>query len=211
MKKKLMLGVLMVAMLFFSSCSNLLDGNAENNIVWENEEKKEFVRGVWNERTYTNEFSDFEVVIPEEWVVATDKEVATLMGLSEDLVGEDGKFTEEWANEKVIYDTMAQNIYTGSNVTIMFDNLSKAIGGTIIDENKYLDILKTQLGATGEENRVTGEMGEIKIGEHTYYTLGTELPDLKIKQMYYVRKVENYMACILTTAVGDEELESIIK
>lgn len=204
MKRSAILGVLLVMLLVFTGCG--VTGNAGDIEV-----NKEFTRGVWNEKTYTNEFSDFEIVVPDEWVVATDKELASLMNISiEETLG-DNEIANKIVKEKTVYDAMAQNIYTGSNIIVMYENLALSIGGSALDEQKYLDIVKTQLTQTGETNRVTGEIYEEKIGENTYYALPTELSDANIKQVYYVRKIDDYMACILTTTVGDEDLKAMIK
>ena len=211
MKKLGILGVLMVLTLVFTGCGNNDGNNSGNSIIDNITEKKTFSRGAWNEKTYTSEFSDIEVTVPTDWVVATDEEIATLMELGEDALTGGNELANKIAKMKTVYDAMAQNIYTGSNVIVMYENLALSIGGSSLDEKGYLDIVKTQIGGMGEENRVTGEIYEEKIGEHTYYALPTELTDMGIKQVYYARRVDNYMACILTTTVGDEDLKSFIK
>lgn len=211
MRKIGILGVLMVLTVVFAGCGNIDETISGNSIVENITQNKTFARGVWNEKTYTNEFADFEIVVPDEWGVATDKELADLMNISiEETLG-DNEIANKIVKEKTVYDAMAQNIYTGSNIIVMYENLALSIGGTSLDEEKYLDILKTQLAQTGETNRVTGQVYEEKIGEHTYYALPTELSDFGVKQVYYTRKIDNYMACILTTTVGDEDLKAMIK
>ena len=210
MKKVGILCALMVLTLVFTGCGNNEGNNSGNSIVENITEKKTFARGEWNEKTYTSEFADVEVAVPSDWVIATDEEIATLMGLGQDELTGGNEVANKILETKNVYDAMAQNIYTGSNIIVMYENLALSVGGASIDEKSYLNILKTQLSSTDQANYKVGDVEEVTIGDNTYYMLPTELSS-SLKQAYYVRRVGDYMACVLTTTVGDEDLQSMIK
>lgn len=184
MKKKILLVIGMVLCLgCFTACGS--NNDSENSSI---NQSQASIRGTWNDNVYTNEFANLKYTLPEQWQYATDEEIASIMGTTEDTF------------DKVTYDMVSQNLYTGSNIILMFEDLSKSIGGSKITEEDYMDITTQQLKDIEELDYKFGEPFETTIGENKYLACKVELTDNSMTQIYYIRKLENHMLAIIVTA-----------
>lgn len=166
-------------------------------------------RGTWEGNTFTNSFADLTFEMPDGWVAATDEEIASLMGVGVEVLKDSGKnYNKTLLEMQNIYDMMAQDPTTGSNLMLMFENLSFAIGGTKVTEAEYADIVLSQLKETGMYTTF-GEVKTETIGKHTYTVFSAANPDFQLSQDYLVRKEGSYMIGMVITAVGDADAESI--
>lgn len=157
MKKLLtMIMALMMLCAVLAGCGPDADNkdNAENNTppvsdVQDNaEEKIEFVPGVRTERDYTNESIGLKFTLNDQMVMASDEEMSNMMELGVDIVFEDtdmGKKLKDISEISTVYDMMAVDIFTNSNVIIMAEKLQFS-GITL---SQYIDALKIQLDSTG--------------------------------------------------------------
>ena len=113
MKRKNIILVLMIIVFCFCGCE-------KNGTI--------FTSGMWNEKTYVNEFANLELTIPADWVIYSKQEI------------------DENVNnvqEAINIDAMAKNENTGNSIVIMYENLEQ-IDCLNINENDYLEILKEE-------------------------------------------------------------------
>lgn len=179
------------------------------------EEKKEKdtvpVRGVWNDDVYTNDFTGATFELPEGWLVASDEELAELIGASTDLLAESGlKFNEKMLEQQSIYDWMVQNPKTGTNVIGMFENLGLVIGGKNITEEEYFDSMKDLLVQANIADYTFGEITTETVSGAEYNVLEAAAPDAGLTQYYYINKQGSYMTAFIITIADGDSIEDVI-
>ena len=162
-------------------------------------------RGTINGNVYTNESTGITLTIPDSMIFATDNEIAELQNLSKDIIT-NGENIFEAAKLTSFIDVMANDPYTGNNLNITYEDLSKSFSSNITTQ-QYTDLLKQQLSATGL-SYTFGEVSEITLGGETYTKLlaQTEYMGIPMTQGLYVRKLGNYMIAIAITVVGGNDL-----
>lgn len=168
-------------------------------------------RGEWSDSTFTSTYAGITFAMPEGWLAATDEEIANLMGVSADVLKESGlNYNKTLLEMQNLYDMMAQDPMSGSNMILMFENLSFVAGGSQIDEAKYIEILTSQLQQTGYYDSF-GEVSEQKLGANTYSSFSAQGQGAQFTQTYYLRKNGAYMTCVIVSARGDDSIEDIVK
>lgn len=166
-------------------------------------EKTEFARGEWKDNVYSSQFLGISFTLPAEWAYATDEEIAEMMNLGADLLGNDKEYLAEIAKVKTVYDMMAQDPATGTNVIVMFENLALSVGGTKLSEEEYAEILKEQLTAVDTLEYTIGEIAKKQLGGHEFTVLSTTVESAGLQQEYYLLKEGKYMACVLLSGATD--------
>jgi len=216
MKRKLLMVVCIVmCVLCCVGCGSNEDNkeNKDENInqsISKNGEKS--IRGVWKDDVYINEFAGIIFNLPENWVYATDEEMDNSFENTKDiLVSEDDKELIEKGEFNSLDEMMAENIYTGSNIIISYENLSKVVGGSQITAEQYLDISKMQLEAIETFDYEIGEVSTKKLGEQEFLCLTAKIKEYDIEQAYYTKKIDKYMVnIVITSSNSDESIESIL-
>lgn len=166
---------------------------------------KEFTRGTIDGNVYKSEYADIKFTAPDGWVYSTDEEISKLMGISADKLSDAGmKVSDEMLKLQSIYDMMAINNTTGSNVIVMYQNLS-LLGASVTSEEDYLNLTKTGLDQAKVYNYEYGDITDKKIGSNTFKVLPAVMTDYNTTQYYCVRKIDKYMfGLIITLGVGEE-------
>lgn len=168
-------------------------------------------RGQWDGATYHNEFANLTYTLPENWIASTDEEMATMMGIGIDMMQDASmNFTPEMLEMQTLYDMMARDTTTNSNVAVMFENLSVMPGGIFIDEAAYLEALKIQLSQVTQINYTIGEVSEVTLGGETYQSLQADDAALGISQTYFLRKKDNFMIGLIATTMANDDLATIM-
>ncbi len=192
MKKFLAVMMTIVLIATFSACGKV------------SEEDRALVRGTLEGNTYTSSFAGFTFTPPDSWAFSSEEEILSLMDISSEDKDNADKLAEEIAKQKTIYETMAANADTGSNVIIMYENLSLTLGGTSYDEKKYANTLISQLEDADYE--YTFETTEnLDFAGNTYYrmTAAAVYESVTVEQVYLLRKIDNYMLVICISHVPD--------
>lgn len=162
-----------------------------------------FTTGVWNEKTYVNEFANLELTIPTDWVICSKQEI-------------DANVNN--VQEAINVDAMAKNETTGDSIVIMYEELGQ-IDCLNIDEGDYLEILKKEfVNSYSNDTDVyvrpnyelaihrveSGANYSVLIGDQKYFATDTTFSNLDMQQTFFVRKVDNYMVVILYTTDTNE-------
>jgi len=176
-------------------------------------EQKELTRGVWEDDTYVSEYANLKVSLPEGWTAATDEELAEIMGVAADILTEQGtEITQELLEKTTIYDMMAQNLSTGANILVMYENMNLTAGGSKMDLEEYVEALKTQMAEVDIYKSVEyGDLREEKIGEDTYQVMEANVLDYEFSQYYYLRKIDKYMLVVCISQQSSEDVSEVVK
>ena len=174
----------------------------------EEKEEVEFSRGTVVDNVYTSEYANLKFAPSEDWVFASDEEIAEIMGYtSDEFILED--FQESIANNeyKSIYDFMAQDNVTGANVIVSYENLALTVGGTSYDEEAYADATRellsdmttSNIAYTFTDNETVEFAGE----EYLTFSAEADYGGVLIDQIYYLRKIDKYMLAIIVSGQND--------
>lgn len=170
----------------------------------------EFARGSWSGNTYTSEYAGITFKMPDSWNYGSDEEIANLMGVASDIISEAGmEFSKEMLELQNIYDMMAQDPLAGTNVIVMYENLSMSIGGSKYTEAEYLDLMRQQLESM-DLGFTFGEITDATVGGITYKALSAMYELGGVEQCYYVRKIDNRMLAIIVSVYGDDSIDDVI-
>ncbi len=150
--------------------------------------------------TYTNTFADITFNKPSSWSYYSDEELAALMGTTSEQMNID--FEQLLEATGSVYDMMAVDSATGTNVMVMFENLA-ASGSTGISEQDYVDNLKAMLNYTGMGYTFGGEK-TVYIGGQKYLStmVSSTQYGVSMDQIYYIRIVGNYAVGIISTLIN---------
>lgn len=178
------------------------------------EQDKAFVCGTVNGNVYESKFSGLKLTAPEGWEYSTDEELLEMMELAGDEFTDDAeKKAAELSKQKTIYDAMLMDTESGTNVIIMYENMSASIGGSLYSPKEYSDLLKN--GASEEEGYREIADEETEFCGEKYHSLiwrSVNENDVEIEQCTLVRKVDNYMLAIVFSYIPDDGMpESLME
>jgi hypothetical protein len=166
-------------------------------------------RGVWDGNRYTSESAHIMFEMPDHWAAATDEELSASMGLRSDALVKAGmKFSKEMLQAKIVYDMMARDEQTGTNVLVLYENLALSTDGEKLSEDEYLKNLQQGLTQTDMGYTFKGTDTQT-LSEKTYYVLETQVAPARARQYYYVRKIDPYMLVIIISAVGEDTISQV--
>ena len=168
----------------------------------------EFVRGSWEGNVYTNDSIGLAVTVPESWAVASDEDLAVMMGIAIEQSNSQMQISEEILKAQACYDMVAADPYGSSSILITAENMALTVGGTSYDEEAYADALANQLlmvdFTIGEESAVT-------IGKRDYHVLRTIDPENGMSQDYLITKIGSRMiSVVLTYSPEENDLDSML-
>lgn len=197
MKKfiSLFLAIVMLAMLV--GCNNVPSGSGDNK---GDTPKAELSRGTIDGDVYTNEYLGFNFTKPESWVYSTDEEIAAALNVAVDTtLGEN--FKDALENNPSTYDMMVVDTLTRTNINVAYENLTKTFSSNIT-EKQYVEALKQQLSSvsgmtvTFPDEYETAKLGD---GEYTKVVCSANAYGASMTQVYYLRKIDKYMAMVIAT------------
>ena len=202
--KKILALLLAAALITLSTGCGVNDNSPINSI-----KKAEPSRGTINGDVYESEYLGLKFTKPESWIYSTDEDIAAMSGISAELLGEDFKALLD-ANP-AIFDMMARDILSGTNINISYENLTKS-ASTNITEEQYVAALKQQFANIPEITvDFPDKLQTLTLGENDYTKVitTTTMSGIEMTQVYYLNKIDNYMSCIIVTITGDEEIADI--
>lgn len=178
------------------------------------EEGAALSRGIWEDGVWRSEFTGLSFTLPDGWQVATDEEIAQLMQISLDAMGEQGAaLTPEMLEQVSIYDMMAVDPVTNTNVVLGFEKLAAQPLSRMISGEVYLERMKAMLEDVEPGVYTFGEIYQQNVGAGDYAALsgGFEQYGTVVEQYYYARKIGDYIFFIIATVLGDDTVETVLE
>lgn len=192
MKKVLSLLMLVVVLVTAVSCS-----------------AKEITRGTVDGNVYKSDFTGITFTKPDSWTFSSDEEIAEVMEVAADELL-DENYADTVADLTTVFDMMAVDASTGTNVNITYENLAKT-GNEKLTADEYLDLTVEQLTSqTAMSTSLTKEDKATLCGEeYIRATFTTSYSGVSMTQVYYLRKIDNYMVNIVVTLVGNTTIADV--
>ncbi|SFR67714.1 hypothetical protein [Anaeromicropila populeti] len=168
-----------------------------------------FSIGTWNENVFENTWLDMKFEIQDDWNIATDEEIAEVIGAGaetmSELKGNSSEAMKAAAELKTVYGFMAADAENMINAQLVYENLALSIGGTKYTEEEYLDTLEDsllQVESIGYEvvDRTTEELAG-----KTFHCLKLSGYDGGMYQEYYTYKMDKYMVAVIISYTPDKE------
>lgn len=167
--------------------------------------------GTWSGDTYTNDSIGLVFNKPENWVVATEEEMAQIMGIGLEVMQEatGTQYSEKMLELQTIYDLYASDPATGASVLLMFENLTLS-GSKDIKTEDYVTAFTGQMEQTGMYSDF--ESGEMTLAGETYATVTAtmEMMGVSISQTTLLRKFDSYMLVITATAMPEIDASTLL-
>ena len=210
MKKALALILVLFSIATICACSKKGDdnntgdtGSISTKDTDNTPSEKSFQRGTVENNTYTSTFIGLKLKLDDSWTFSSDEEMLEMMDLGSELLSDQQKLAAEISKQQTVYDAMAQQA-SGSNVIIMFENMSLTDDGNSYDETRYAEVLKQQLDLS-DLTYSYDDLKTIKIADENYLLLSTktEYNSVQIEQSFLIRKIDSYMAVICITSFPD--------
>ena len=188
MKKLLAMLLVIAALTSFAACDLLPFG------------KEKLSRGTIDGNAYVNEYVGFTFTKPSSWIYATDEEIAETMNIGiEQFADEDFKKSLDASGS--LYDMMAVDKSTGANISFGNENLARTLSTRITIE-EYVEALEEQTkNLSGMTVTFPDEYDTVTLGEKDYTRVicSVTANGIKMQQIYYIVKVDKYMAFAIAT------------
>ena len=171
-----------------------------------------FSHGTWEGLTFTSDLAGLALTLPDEsWTIATDEDLAEMMNLGQEAVGDDLSDLEKaMANLTNIQDMMAQNPQTGESILLMFENLAIIPGASDYTAEAFAEELAQGLEETDALPYVVGEIGTQTLGGNEYVVVPATVDGYELCQHYLIRREGNFMVELILTGVGEEGIEGLL-
>lgn len=170
---------------------------------------KEISRGTVDGNVYKSDFTGITFTKPDSWKFSSDEEIADTMEIAVDQLL-DENYADAAANMTTIFDMMAVDATSGTNVNITYENLAKS-GNEDLSADEYLDITVEQLTSQDALSvSLTEETKATLCGdEYVRATFSSSYMGISMTQVYYLRKIDNYMVNIVVTLVGNTTIADV--
>jgi len=161
------------------------------------DEKVEFSRGTTADNTYTSTFAGFKFEAPDDWTLASEEELNSMMNVAIDNTDANA-LAKKYLELSTVYDMIAV-APDNTNIMIMYENLALTPGGTSYSEADYAEAVKGQLDSSYN----CGDTYTTELAGKTFTVMPASIYDGQAYQEYYLLKVGTYMACIVFTGMSD--------
>ncbi|MCL1936317.1 MAG: hypothetical protein FWF57_08110 [Defluviitaleaceae bacterium] len=205
-----------VSFLFFlTACGSAQSRTTTSNtqeIPTENTNSNGLKRGIWDGNVYTNEWLGVRFFMPDNWVIATDEEIADLLGVASDILPVLGKDIPadfwEIAGVTTMHDMLVSEAETGNSVQIIFERLVFPNTQMTVE-----DLMESMMGFLQEVGiNAYINPGTTQIGGYNWHSLNTELDVsgtiIYGRQFYSIR--DNFARTIVITYSNDAQLEDFL-
>lgn len=157
----------------------------------------------------TSEATDITFVKPASWVFADDEQIKELAGTGAD-VFDQSEFAEAISKAKTVYDAVAMDPVSGSNIIFMYENL--AIGNNEgISIEKYVEAMKDTLKQQSAMTVEMGELSEVTLSGKTYHRViaNSTSSGVQFTQIYYLRKIDGYMHAVICSLTDGSDAAKV--
>jgi len=108
------------------------------------------------------------------------------------------------------YDFIAKHMETGTEVAIIYDDLTKTEGGTLIRMEDYVEAIRNGMMTSEDYTyQCSGIETELLLGEE-YQVFLAATEEIGGVQHFYIRRIDDTMMIMVITLRGEDRLEDII-
>ena len=214
---KKFLAILMSTMILFSlsACGSNTgkeagDSTKPKTTADEKQNTATYERGTIEDNVWQSEFFNMKYTASDDMSYRTDDELYEMMKVGMDQLTIDektGKKMVDAAKVAVIYEMMATNDTTGSNVIVAYEKLKTSS----VTEEKYITAFKAQLPSMGI-NADFEDIAEVEIAgqkftqlKYSYTTSG-----MNISQALLLKKYDDHMLEITLTLTTDAAYDDLL-
>ena len=205
MKKIIALLVSLSVLISFTAC-----GGRSQQEDTPKEPQVQLVLGSYNEdkTVFTNESMGITVTVPQDWYIFSDNDIAEwfLDGVTGD---EYSAWTQEdFAQQITIPDMAMQDLFTGANINLQYENLDVSANGLDIDEEHYAKLSQKQLNGLGF-NYEYSDLNDVQLNgqDYKWFSATGSNDGLTFTQYFIMRRVDNYMVVFVTTSYEDHDVQ----
>ena len=138
MKKIISIILVLAMILVLAACGSSKKSNSTPNLGSAGNSGKAS-RGTIIGDNYSNYFAELNFTKPSDWEYYTDEQIAQTMNVGVDMIKDEYQKLLETTGS--LYDMMVMDPGTGTNVSVMFENLA-VTGSTGMSADEYLNALK---------------------------------------------------------------------
>lgn len=114
------------------------------------------------------------------------------------------------AAEGQLVDVSAYKIETGSAVSVIYDDLTKTEGATLVRMEDYVADFQEQLKISSEYDYACGDVTKESLYGQEYETFTAKVSNLGGEQKYYIRRQDDTMIVLVFSAFGEDTIEEIL-
>lgn len=203
----------------------ILDAAEEIQLEEETEKEPEeperetagYEMGTIDGSTFTNDFMGISCTLPEDWVYASEAEIAELNGVVIEMFEDNEQVAELMENASCIYDVVA---YSGDglcNFNLIAENMG-ILYGFLIDEKDYAELTVEQVkgiydtaGYTNVQSEITEReiFGEDHVVIYTTSTMPEEQGGMDMFQLQILKKNGDFMGVLSIASFVEDRTEEI--
>lgn len=134
--------------------------------------------------------------LTEEWIVQRAEELAASMNLKEGQT----------------CDLLAQNTKTGTYINIIYEDLTKTEGGTLIHLEDYVKNIQENLQISSEYTYTCTEPAIQNLHGTEYHTFEAKvsMPQQQGTQYFYIRRIDDTVMIMAIGVFGEDSIESLL-
>ena len=99
---------------------------------------------------------------------------------------------------------------TGSAINVIYDDLTKTEGATLVRMEDYVADIQEQLKISGEYNYACSEVLEETLYGKQYQAFTANVSNLGGVQKYFIRRQDDTMIVVIFSVFGEDKLEEIL-
>lgn len=114
-------------------------------------------------------------------------------------------------SESQSVDLSATHIETGTNISIIYDDLTKKEGGTLVRIEDYVEAIEAGMKNSSDYTYQCSEISSTNLGGKEYLTFAAETTEVQGVQHFFIRRIEDSMMVMMITLQVEDRLEDILK
>ena len=188
------------------------DGEEESGKAVEKVEPVNVVRGEVRDGMFVNETFDIRFPLTEDMTLLEDSEILEVLGADVGFLEEGATAAAQEMEDAAggtLYDAVIY-LDDNSNVMLTYENMDVTMNGNYLDERRYVKHVKDALEqkSPGKYEIKSQKTVMVEDGQYLRVDLDVEMEGNELKEIFYCRRVENYMVCITVTFEEDKRQEA---
>ena len=107
------------------------------------------------------------------------------------------------------YDFIAKHTETGTNIAIIYDDLTKTEGGTLVRMEDYVEAIRNGMLNSGDYTYQCSEITTKRLHGEEYQVFLAGTDEIEGVQHFYIRRIDDTMMIMVITLQGEDTLENV--